>query len=1219
MQLSQPSVLALFTMSSALAIGGCYLLIPWSDWACTFRQPVILTALSLSGSVLAGRVWRISTIMSPVLKLGGDSSFGFMNFEASDSETSLGDEAGEEKVGRRRRKRRKQIRNLIIQMKSRTMDVLSVISNWKRLLRCLRLRRKRRRRLSVSISIRQKVPVDRLLFLVFVIMLPQLFLQILNIAVPVMRETRNIHYDNDIMVAYHTCNRSSGPASFVVGILLALFPYFLTFLLSFDDTSGSLPEVFDEINAFVRACHIFFIVTLGTAPAAILARTPDAELYATTFLVVGGAVIPPVLFIVINKLKPIWRGEKAMVVTHLLQRLGTGGIRSKNRRQHRRSTSIVDSVDDADEASQPVTHASNSVHDRDKRRQQAEAFEKSANLALTIAKMYEDIGQSKKTVQIYDDALNLWKTDHNRQESLIGDYTEDEVNAMERKEVTLICSLLIAKGRVLGSLAPEDSRAASKAANAWLDSLDIFDHALAASNIKDRSIIFPCFSGIMFFLKGNKIQKPASYETDLVRRFVVEAKEHYEIAEDPVHYARALAMQSEILANDSRFDEALEAFATMKTIYDVDEHSDLVSKHYGTDFCAQAYAYSALWYIEVGKKELGMRTHEHVIGEILNKMDPSNVLNFNVILLPIIKILKSKGEAKRARELYNTYVIANYEKHFKDGQKMSAKPLMKPMMLLLKICGERGPYRGMDADIEYMAEGDNGTVPPMLDNIYSALCWSMSSLSAEICLLLAERLAERSAVSSVGLGQGLGLGGGGLGTGRSTSTGCTRSLPAFGKGAETAAAASKPSASSPRIQALAFANNRTGVEQRQQQSARASDLFKVDDDRPLDRRASTTSTASGNSLQMLGPPASVKAASPMESSNSSLLSLRWGNSSSSMAMTGIGQQNSTFSTLSTNTPAVPATIAHGRRPPRKPTAAYTYFFRENCKELAQNEGYDEYAAAGWKSRTTGDSASVSVASDGIKGSPTSGEAIDTPTTTSVEDMGKIAAQQWRTMSSLEKFKYEEMANRDAKRYQEEAEEFYKEHKGSTRTVAASTMTGQAGAGGDRVGSNASAQAFVLPRAVTTDSTDRVNTKSRSGVTTSIASASASNSRKTTLQQMLAAKRSINTLSQVEKNADLKRQGDLPLIKKLIQKGTLLARKADAILKDEEGAIKFKLAYETHEPLLFRLEALVNDYNIDLAADLARGGNISLSTRRGPSSKSKFKRPSLDMLWSSNEG
>jgi len=631
-------------------------------------------------------------------------------------------------------------------MKCRTMDVLSLLSNWKKLLRCLRLRRHSGRRRNSALSIRRKVQVDRLLFLVFVIMIPQLILQTLNIAVPIMRETRAIHYDDEIMVAYHKCARPSGLTSLIVGVVLATCPYVLTFLLSFD--SSGLPDVFDELHAFIRACHIFLIVTVGSVPAAALARTPDAKLYTTTFLVLGGTVMPPVRFIVINKLKPVWRGEKVMVVTHLLRRLGTGGSRSNDRRQRRRRASIVNDTDNADGASQSATQTSNSADDRKKRRQQAENNEKAANLALTVAKMYEDINQSKKTVQIYDDALNLWKTEHNRRDkdkALIGDYTEDEVNAMERKEVTLICNLLIAKGRVLGSLASEDSRATSKAAEAWLDCLDIFANAPAAANIRDRSLIFPCFSGIFVFLKGGKIQKPASFETDLVRRFVAETKKHHDLAGDPVHYARALAMQTEILAKDGRFDEALEAFATMKTVYDIDEHSDLVSKSYGTDRCAQAYAFSALWYIEAGKKELGMRTCEYVIDEILDKMDPANVLNFNVMLLPVIKILKSKGEAKRARALYDTYVIKNHEKHFKDGAKTPAKPLMKPMMLLLKLCRDPGFYQGMDADIEYMAEGDNGTVPPMLDNVYSSLCWSMSSLSAEICLLLAERLAERNA------------------------------------------------------------------------------------------------------------------------------------------------------------------------------------------------------------------------------------------------------------------------------------------------------------------------------------------------------------------------------------------------------------------------------------------------------------------------------------------
>jgi len=90
MQLAQPSILAMFTMSGATTVAGCYLIIPWNDMSCTFRDPIILTSLSLSGSVLAGRVWRISTIMSPVLSLGV-SSFGGARSE-DDSTTVSGGE-----------------------------------------------------------------------------------------------------------------------------------------------------------------------------------------------------------------------------------------------------------------------------------------------------------------------------------------------------------------------------------------------------------------------------------------------------------------------------------------------------------------------------------------------------------------------------------------------------------------------------------------------------------------------------------------------------------------------------------------------------------------------------------------------------------------------------------------------------------------------------------------------------------------------------------------------------------------------------------------------------------------------------------------------------------------------------------------------------------------------------------------------------------------------
>ena len=219
--------------------------------------------------------------------------------------------------------------------------------------------------------------------------------------------------------------------------------------------------------------------------------------------------------------------------------------------------------------------------------------------------------------------------------------------------------------------------------------------------------------------------------------------------------------------------------------------------------------------------------------------------------------------------------------------------------------------------------------------------------------------------------------------------------------------------------------------------------------------------------------------------------------------------------------------------------------------------YDEYASAGWKpgkrSSTTAASSAMSSAaalaaaaasaptasavssSEGAAPAPAhssmkrrksdTGESIDaTPRPRAVceEDMGKAVAQMWRTLSTLEKARYEDMADRDAERYQEEIEEYYK---GSNAAMAACMMNGRAGghpllrigAGtANGAASKGGGRNSMFPRAVTAESmTDMVTTNSNT--TTSIASAN--NPRKTALQQMLAAKRTellndIGSLNQI---------------------------------------------------------------------------------------------------------
>ena len=99
--------------------------------------------------------------------------------------------------------------------------------------------------------------------------------------------------------------------------------------------------------------------------------------------------------------------------------------------------------------------------------------------------------------------------------------------------------------------------------------------------MKDRSIVFPVFSGLFLAIKWGGIEQDdnCQYEQELVALFVEETK----VNGDHVHYARALAMQAEMYARLGKLNKAFESFEQLKSIYDADLHSQKISEVYGSD------------------------------------------------------------------------------------------------------------------------------------------------------------------------------------------------------------------------------------------------------------------------------------------------------------------------------------------------------------------------------------------------------------------------------------------------------------------------------------------------------------------------------------------------------------------------------------------------------------------------------------------------------------
>jgi tetratricopeptide (TPR) repeat protein len=331
--------------------------------------------------------------------------------------------------------------------------------------------------------------------------------------------------------------------------------------------------------------------------------------YAASSMV-WAMVMTPVWFIVYPKLYPLWKGEREKVnLARVLQR----------------------------RAPSPEEQAVQKKHAED---------EKSAKLALTIGKMYEELGMIQKSIDLFDQALAVWQVDPAREtKDLIGSFTLDEINSFTPKDLTFVVQLLIAKGRVHGTFNSADASGQQNAGQSWLDALEIYERAPASADMIDRSIIFPIFSGLFVFIKGEKIQqdKKCNFEQNLASKFVRETKRHGDL----VHYMRALAMQVEVKGRLGKYRSALASWEKIKAIYVAEDHSEAISEAYGTDRVAQSYAQACLWYMMLQNEDEAVEACEDVIRIMMPAMDPKNVLNMCEMLLPVIRFCKPRGGSSR--------------------------------------------------------------------------------------------------------------------------------------------------------------------------------------------------------------------------------------------------------------------------------------------------------------------------------------------------------------------------------------------------------------------------------------------------------------------------------------------------------------------------------------------------------------------------------------------
>ena len=192
-ELSQPLGLSLFALSGAIATFGSFTLaLPEYDAACAIRQPIILTCISLMGSITVARAWRIGCLLSPILSF-----------------------ASSEKI---------QVDRVHL-VRAKVMRTLSKLSGWALVVgSCGRFRTGSES--DATKCIRKQITLAESVRVVAMLVLPQVILQVVNLSVSSVRMQSVKLYEDDI----YACQSDTGPVFLIFGIELAVIPFLVALL-----------------------------------------------------------------------------------------------------------------------------------------------------------------------------------------------------------------------------------------------------------------------------------------------------------------------------------------------------------------------------------------------------------------------------------------------------------------------------------------------------------------------------------------------------------------------------------------------------------------------------------------------------------------------------------------------------------------------------------------------------------------------------------------------------------------------------------------------------------------------------------------------------------------------------------------------------------------------------------------------------------------------------
>lgn len=371
---------------------------------------------------------------------------------------------------------------------------------------------------------------------------------------------------------------------------------------------------------------------------------------------------------------------------------------------------------------------------------------KSVNAARALQRMLESEGNFSRCVEVLEEVLSLWGWKPEPVESRLGGLSKGFLDHVNAEELSSIVSTLVA----LGTAYTESSRP-SIGVVWWENALRIMNSTKSAPSIRDRSIIFAAFNGISKAIQeGHLVQDVfCRYEQAMIRKYIQETRAHGRL----IHHVHALFLQMKLYGRQGAFDKAIAVHSIIKYIYKPEKHSDKLRHVYGQDSGALSFALCAFWETLEGETKTGLKICRNVLKDFLPRLD-RGFFNMFSLMFPLAMAFREAGYPTEAKAFFVKLIVVPYG-DCPEGHPLHYLVKVFPALsILFSACSDKNvPMTSLTEWAHWALNQQSFGQKLQMELGSYGRC--ADSITAEVCLILVEKLDRKNPLRARLLKSGL--------------------------------------------------------------------------------------------------------------------------------------------------------------------------------------------------------------------------------------------------------------------------------------------------------------------------------------------------------------------------------------------------------------------------------------------------------------------------------